>query len=1426
MDIKPLSEEVISKIRSTSNVNNLTHCVTELVLNSLDAKSSAVAIRLNTAVFRIQVVDNGFGISQENLGKIAQKYSTSKCQNLSDLEKKPKSYGFRGESLWSISNISKICTITSKHTASEGTYSKIINFRKHGKVTLAKNRQSDGTTITIEGFFYYLPVRQKRMKKEFEIEEISNFLKCMSIIHPQISFTLRDDISGKLLFKRPKSDNVLKSFTGLYPDIKYEDTIVMKVRKDKISIEALLLKEIVTDKSFQHIFVNKRPVRHSKLQAFICKELFKNVTKIQSIKNLHPTFLINIKCPLSIYSIIYENSEAKVEFLNIDLILNCLEKLILNFLGKSKPIQEIKKVSEKRKSICGVSDLEGAVKGFGFKNWLQRNECNKEKSCEDEIEQSLSQIKPLKHTSKKQSCEKDKLKSLPIKICKQKNEKSTIGGMKEVEKQKKDGIIKSEEETCHKKNEIFVPACNEGIPDKVMIENFHRLEKNCKDIISKKIPEETLFSNFTTTEEKGKDFLMYMFLKSTEIFRGDTQEQPTEVPEDDGKFNTSIETIMESNIFFENITKTKTHQLNENISVSVRLKRRKKSESNFSDKFSFLIPKHNKRKAEYLGEKDRHQPKKQNISLMSPYFNMAKKLDDNNNLEKKIFKQQGLMKTCNFSINDDMRQNFLFTGQQNDQNFKFNLCSSKINNSRYIENNNIKKCFDELSKGNCCFLNLTRKGLLTDYNKSYIFNFENVGELNKELFDERPQTGKDPRKRLALKECIVDGLSGNFDFKNLPFSPIPKLSIPQKNLMKNEKQNEMPKSTLVNLTERKKTTWRKYVSDGDFRETSSPLFTKQKLKYERKYCDNRSFTLENILEEKCPNKIFKKFHTEPFDRTKLQNIQRMKQNIDKLFLNSKLNKSPCYKAQEEVIFQIEKNKTKEYTKDSLERDEKDKQKSRSPLWKKFMKKKSELNNNLKERSPVKAGKKDFFNALEVMNVHFDKTTHPNRENIGESPDLFSGVMIDKPWNGLFGNPENDLTFLPNSAISFDIDDKNIIDDKIVEDGELRTLTAVGTAMSSNLIITLDDEDTKMKTVDVDTNLADGNVSLYDDEWIQKTNLEGNVFYFNKRTGMTSFLHPTKEDIYILKERMEFLPKGLSPILIPDQKLEKSLSPTSKKKLQDEILKSYVDDLGLVKWEKCFKGCDPKKFFDNLYRKRVNEYEKEVPNLKTRMSKFAIQTSHNHKFSKMVLKDLKVIGQIDRKFIAAIDERKFQLILFDQHAVHERIRLEALLKEYEGKSSTCEKVTLFMNQTDVELVGKHKKYLDDIGIHFNLLKNGITVHKIPSCFLNKITKECPLPKLLQLFIREILDHVKHTRGVLTGLPKMMNEIINMEACRGSIKFGEILSQDDMKKLIEELSKCILPFQCAHGRPTLVPLITFDDTFREKIEKPNLRSLKLS
>ena len=58
--------------------------------------------------------------------------------------------------------------------------------------------------------------------------------------------------------------------------------------------------------------------------------------------------------------------------------------------------------------------------------------------------------------------------------------------------------------------------------------------------------------------------------------------------------------------------------------------------------------------------------------------------------------------------------------------------------------------------------------------------------------------------------------------------------------------------------------------------------------------------------------------------------------------------------------------------------------------------------------------------------------------------------------------------------------------------------------------------------------------------------------------------------------------------------------------------------------------------------------------------------------------------------------------------------------------------------------------------------------------------------------------------LVGIPKELIEVIKMEACRGAVKFGDELRAEECQSIIKNLEKCKLPFQCAHGRPTVLPL----------------------
>jgi len=99
----------------------------------------------------------------------------------------------------------------------------------------------------------------------------------------------------------------------------------------------------------------------------------------------------------------------------------------------------------------------------------------------------------------------------------------------------------------------------------------------------------------------------------------------------------------------------------------------------------------------------------------------------------------------------------------------------------------------------------------------------------------------------------------------------------------------------------------------------------------------------------------------------------------------------------------------------------------------------------------------------------------------------------------------------------------------------------------------------------------------------------------------------------------------------------------------------------------------------------------------------------------------------------------------------------------------------------------------------------------------------LASLLQEVVRQILDTKVAT---INSVPKAIFNILASQACRGAVKFGHELSLQQCELLISRLKRCKTPFQCAHGRPSLVPLVDLNairartDIFHRKVFIPQV------
>jgi DNA mismatch repair protein PMS2 len=129
--IRAIDRSSIQKICSGQVVVDLATAVKELVENALDAGATSIEVKLrDMGASMIEVSDNGGGISPSNYDGIAMKHFTSKLTDFEDTYS-ISSFGFRGEALNALCELSGKFSITTRQTAdSIGT---LLEFDKNGR---------------------------------------------------------------------------------------------------------------------------------------------------------------------------------------------------------------------------------------------------------------------------------------------------------------------------------------------------------------------------------------------------------------------------------------------------------------------------------------------------------------------------------------------------------------------------------------------------------------------------------------------------------------------------------------------------------------------------------------------------------------------------------------------------------------------------------------------------------------------------------------------------------------------------------------------------------------------------------------------------------------------------------------------------------------------------------------------------------------------------------------------------------------------------------------------------------------------------------------------------------------------------------------------------------------------------------------------
>ncbi|KNA24368.1 hypothetical protein SOVF_016200 [Spinacia oleracea] len=409
--IKPLSEAVQSIVRSGFIISCLTTVVEELIYNSLDAGATKVSVSVAVNNGYIKVEDDGSGISRDGLVLLGERYATSKLRHFHEKDDFVGSFGFRGEVLCSIADISLVEVVTRVQGRPNG-YRKVMKGRKCLCLSIDDDRQNVGTTVIVRDLFYNQPVRRRQMQHSVKkvLHSVKKSALRIALVLPNISFKVIDmESEDELLCTRssPSPLSLMCSNFGIEAASLYK----MSFSEGPLKLTGYVssLSSSFSSKVIQYIYVNSRFVVKGPIHkllnhlADMCHDQLGGDRGGKRGQPQGPLYCLNLICPLHSYDLNLEFSRASVEFKDWVPVLAFVEKSVTPMWSK-----EVKR---------GIShNLEADhIRKDDIKKVVEKTSCEEKdwwlKTCENSTKR-----RRIQNTEDQHACTEDSL-GMPVEDC-------------------------------------------------------------------------------------------------------------------------------------------------------------------------------------------------------------------------------------------------------------------------------------------------------------------------------------------------------------------------------------------------------------------------------------------------------------------------------------------------------------------------------------------------------------------------------------------------------------------------------------------------------------------------------------------------------------------------------------------------------------------------------------------------------------------------------------------------------------------------------------------------------------------------------------------------------------------------------------------------------------------------------------------------
>ncbi|MFP4459172.1 MAG: DNA mismatch repair endonuclease MutL [Candidatus Zixiibacteriota bacterium] len=362
-DVAKLPEHIANRIAAGEVVERPASIVKELVENSIDARASHIEVNIvDGGKELIEIVDDGIGMTIDDLEMAIQRHTTSKIADVEDLDRIV-TLGFRGEALPSIASVARIEITTRLKGSDLGSY---IIIEDGDIIEKGQTGAKEGTRIEVKRLFDHVPARKKFLKTaNTEYNHISKVLRGIALAHYDIGFRFLRGGSNEI-FHLPMQNKVIDRIDSIFGKEVSNELVPVEASSTLLNVWGFVGRPGIwrSRSDMQYFIINGRHIHNRTITAALRKALGTLMPK-----GKHPVAFLYLEIAPNLVDVNVHPSKYEVRFRRENIVFQMVHRAVRDAFSPERFQSGFQKKPDEQiaeQKSCGKDDLRYAKRKSDF----------------------------------------------------------------------------------------------------------------------------------------------------------------------------------------------------------------------------------------------------------------------------------------------------------------------------------------------------------------------------------------------------------------------------------------------------------------------------------------------------------------------------------------------------------------------------------------------------------------------------------------------------------------------------------------------------------------------------------------------------------------------------------------------------------------------------------------------------------------------------------------------------------------------------------------------------------------------------------------------------------------------------------------------------------------------------------------------------